>query len=1276
MKKTLVLGVFLLIPVVIFASGYASRKAALAPDDEGKVIISTNNDYVAIQLDTEDGQFNIGTADGRMLLYAYPSYPWSSWVTLNVDGYLYVNNPPSPGSPWTGFLPVTEPFVLVPASGDSNRITGGWTVRNVFCRQTVMPVYLVYTEDTTGTIFIHYYIENRDDVPHDVGVLLEMDTDINHNDAAPLGTIFGYSGVAEDFYGPDSIPAFWFAYEDPAGPPPLGDPDQLIAMGILDAYDAVRPDRFAVGSWPDFYRIDAWDHPVPPSPYGDSAVLIWWYPRTLAPGDTMVVATYYGLGHVVAEGALSLAIPPGVTIERCEYEEFEVTVLVTNTSWIPMDSTEATIFLPEGLELAPGETATHHVSPYSIPARSTGSTGWRVVPNGEVIGDLTVNVMVTSPDIEPMTISGTIFVPEIPGRPEAELLTPEYGERTTCPDQNIEMRLRYYAEPDILEFDFEVNGERYILTSPEIELGDSTLRFTPSANWEDGDTVYYSLNSFADTLGCALVAPVSGIFIVDLSGPVADNFYPADGTVLGTTVLPDVYCDISDNLTEVDTSSIIFVFNGDTFTVDGSVLTFEEGRLTFHPAVAGITGEDGETYTCELLEAKDMPSAYCPANPLQNPTTWSFTLNIIDISLPDTSGYVGDTILIPIYTENLAGYRITTYQFDIGYNPDVLIPIGLATEGTASDAGDYDANIEVSEGSLTLTYTTTSTVGSENVLIYIVFVVNPTAADGSFTSLRFISTSFNDGGLIGAPVDGFFTVLWGTPEWMVDLHIQGSGSGQAEAVLTFGAASRASEGYDPGLDVVQLPPVPGTVNAYFDILDPRYPLIRRLQRDIQNSHEMPITWYLQTVGEPDGVIQWEPELLPPGLATIGGVNMKLYREYRFGLNELVEIVYDRPELKRFTSEELCPGWNLISFPVLPSTPTRIADMITNLTTPNGYWYNPETGGYELKEHAELGKGYWVLSEGSSVIDMAGMEVQEIEIPIHRGWNLIGGVFSETGIPVSSFEFEPEGIMAIPSIYSFNCETRAYEISSVMLNGYGYWLLASGDGRLTIRTDAEAKATTTENLLLPERLFSITVGETRLSFGVDPRASDGIDRFDTPLPPAVPGETSQGFESNIPGVFLSRDVKQTSCWVLPTEPGVVIRWNSDELEDGMSISDGITTVDMKSSQRFVPATDRVVLKWELSGIPKGFSLGQNIPNPFNLKTEIVFETPKEAFVQLGVYNILGRRVKTVISETVPAGKHSVSWDGKDESGSPVPSGIYFYQMKAEDYSATRRMLLLK
>jgi hypothetical protein len=94
-------------------------------------------------------------------------------------------------------------------------------------------------------------------------------------------------------------------------------------------------------------------------------------------------------------------------------------------------------------------------------------------------------------------------------------------------------------------------------------------------------------------------------------------------------------------------------------------------------------------------------------------------------------------------------------------------------------------------------------------------------------------------------------------------------------------------------------------------------------------------------------------------------------------------------------------------------------------------------------------------------------------------------------------------------------------------------------------------------------------------------------------------------------------------------------------------------------------------------PKVFSLAQNFPNPFNPATRIKFTLPKKSHVSLKIYNVAGQLVKTLRDDVMDVGSHEVTWDGTNNIGSSVASGVYFYKMKAgADYENVKKMILLR
>jgi len=103
---------------------------------------------------------------------------------------------------------------------------------------------------------------------------------------------------------------------------------------------------------------------------------------------------------------------------------------------------------------------------------------------------------------------------------------------------------------------------------------------------------------------------------------------------------------------------------------------------------------------------------------------------------------------------------------------------------------------------------------------------------------------------------------------------------------------------------------------------------------------------------------------------------------------------------------------------------------------------------------------------------------------------------------------------------------------------------------------------------------------------------------------------------------------------------------------------------------------VSVEKEGAGVPKEYALMQNFPNPFNPTTEIVFALPKTEKVTLAIYDVLGRKVRTLLDRQFQPGQYSVSWDGTDQWGRPVASGIYLYRLQTSDFTKVRKMAFIK
>ena len=110
---------------------------------------------------------------------------------------------------------------------------------------------------------------------------------------------------------------------------------------------------------------------------------------------------------------------------------------------------------------------------------------------------------------------------------------------------------------------------------------------------------------------------------------------------------------------------------------------------------------------------------------------------------------------------------------------------------------------------------------------------------------------------------------------------------------------------------------------------------------------------------------------------------------------------------------------------------------------------------------------------------------------------------------------------------------------------------------------------------------------------------------------------------------------------------------------------------------LPATATALSINEYDAVtPNKFSLNQNYPNPFNPSTEISYNLPQNDLVNISIYDLMGRSVKTLVSSNQIAGNHSVRWDATDDAGAQVSAGMYLYVVQTSDFSQSKKMIFLK
>lgn len=171
---------------------------------------------------------------------------------------------------------------------------------------------------------------------------------------------------------------------------------------------------------------------------------------------------------------------------------------------------------------------------------------------------------------------------------------------------------------------------------------------------------------------------------------------------------------------------------------------------------------------------------------------------------------------------------------------------------------------------------------------------------------------------------------------------------------------------------------------------------------------------------------------------------------------------------------------------------------------------------------------------------------------------------------------------------------------------------------------------------------------------------------------------RGSKKNIK-YYLDWGTYEPSWWTQPIKnlrdmllnQGYQVKWK--EWHEGHTIGHYRAHLD-EALEFFFP--DDVTTVQEAASMPVQFHLAQNYPNPFNPTTTISYVLPKSVHVKLVIYDVLSHEVRKLVDERQAAGQHQIAWDGRNGFGSRVPSGLYFYRMKAGEFEMTRKLVVVR
>lgn len=365
-----------------------------------------------------------------------------------------------------------------------------------------------------------------------------------------------------------------------------------------------------------------------------------------------------------------------------------------------------------------------------------------------------------------------------------------------------------------------------------------------------------------------------------------------------------------------------------------------------------------------------------------------------------------------------------------------------------------------------------------------------------------------------------------------------------------------------------------------------------------------------------------------------------------------------------TSVSLNAGWNLLSVPINLSN-MNFSSIFPEATS-NAYYYD---NGYQIATTAELGKGYWLKFNQALNKDLIGTPQSSVQVNVKSGWNIIGPLHNN--VPVSNITTNPPNIIS-SLFYGYN---NGYQTATTLEKGKGYWVKVSSNGTMTIpSTFTKSDYSNSQidfNRYLDELNYSAKIifkddnGNERILYLTDKSYQQIFE-----LPPNPP---SQVFDVRFDNNSFVESISRKSFVINLQGINSVLKIKTENLNSTIKIYNPVSgeLISQLTGNEISIKSSLSKIRIELEDLPLAYELYQNYPNPFNPITSITYQLKEEGLVQLKVYNSLGQEVATLVNEKQNAGSYVVKFDA-----SKLPSGIYIYSIRVNDFVHTRKMTLLK
>ena len=377
------------------------------------------------------------------------------------------------------------------------------------------------------------------------------------------------------------------------------------------------------------------------------------------------------------------------------------------------------------------------------------------------------------------------------------------------------------------------------------------------------------------------------------------------------------------------------------------------------------------------------------------------------------------------------------------------------------------------------------------------------------------------------------------------------------------------------------------------------------------------------------------------------------------------------------------GWNLISWNVayvddVAEAIEDIADSVDIIMSfdRGGLDYDPRLPEFSTLKTMDYYHSYWIRIACDTSLQICGGMIGPGEgIMIYPGWNAVS-YWPDEILPLEvGFEsilqnlqvalgYEDGGLAWLPGHERFNTLTHLKPL-------HGYWVRSAAEDYLVYPgffppPGQNAPARLVPLAVTPSRSWMSLYGRGITLDGEELPANATVEAYTDGGVRCGQGQYRDGLLKFTPVYGYDDLDEMTSAYPRSGDPVAVYVDGARTYPDIPWAGDG----------NRVELGERLSKNGSEDPLPDDFTLRQNYPNPFNPVTTIGFALPTAGHVELVVYNVLGQRVATIIDGTRGAGHHEVSWQGVDDGGSRVTSGIYFYRLTTADYTETKKMMLIK